>query len=164
MTISTILKTVYASAPDDVLLHQTVDIELPGGEHIRLVTGYENLRLGVDGTPQLFEACAMDFSLPAQDDSGYQSLQFVLSVEDHERTEAAISTALEQGLPVYLTYREYISTDTSAPARAPMRVMVLGGDFEEGDLRIEGIYFDMLNMSRSRERYTLQNAPGVKWL
>lgn len=164
MTISTVLKTVYASAPSEVLRIQTVDVELPGGEHVRLVNDYFDATLGVDGVPQVFEACGMDITLPTKDDSGNQTLQFALGVLDDDRVNGLIAEALDSGQPVYLVYREYLSTDTTAPAMAPIRMTVLGGAFEEGELGIEGSYFDMLNARWPRESYTLQNAPGTKYL
>lgn len=164
MTISTVLKTVYASAPSEVLRIQTVDVELPGGEHVRLVNDYFDATLGVDGVPQVFEACGMEITLPTKDDSGNQALQFALGVLDDDRVNGSIAAALDSGQPVYLMYREYLNTDTSAPAMAPIRMTVLGGAFDEDELGIEGSYFDMLNSRWPRESYTLQNAPGTKYL
>jgi hypothetical protein len=164
MTISTVLKTVYASAPSEVLRIQTVDIELPGGQHVRLVNDFFDATLGVDGVPQLFEACGMDITLPNKDASGNQTLQFALGVLDDDRINGLIAQALDAGQPVYLVYREYLNTDTTAPAMAPIRMTVLGGAFDEDQLGIEGSYFDMLNTAWPRERYTLENAPGTKYL
>lgn len=164
MTISTVLKTVYASAPSEVLRIQTVDIELPGGEHVRLVNDYFDATLGVDGVPQVFEACGMDITLPTKDEGGSQTLKFGLGVLDDDRINGLIEEALDSGQPAYLVYREYLSTDTTAPAIAPIRMTVLGGAFDQGELGIEGSYFDMLNLHWPRGRYTLEDAPGIKYL
>jgi len=163
MAISTVLRTVYASAPTDTALVSTLSIELPG-EHVRLVEDFDEMVLGVDGVPQVFEPCALDIGLPAKDSSGNQSLQFALGILDDDRINDLVTSALEGGQPVYLTYREYLSTDTSAPAAAPIRMTVLGGEFEETSLGIEASYFDLLNTAWPRERYTLANAPGTKYL
>lgn len=164
MTINTVLKIFNASAPINQHRIQTLDIELPGGEHVRLVNAFFDATLGVDGVPQLFEACGMDITLPTKDNSGNQTLQFALGILDDDRINALVEQALESGKPTYMVYREYLSTDTSAPAMAPIRMTVLGGAFEEGELGIEGSYFDMLNSLWPRERYTLENAPGTKYL
>lgn len=164
MTISTVLRTVYASAPDDVYRIQTLTIEMPTGEHVRLVNGFVEETLGVEGVPQVFEPCGMDIDLPAKDDSGNQTLKFALGVLDDDRINGLIEQALESGQVVYLVYREYLSTDTSAPALAPIRMNVQGGVFESGELGIEGSYFDMLNTRWPRQSYTIELAPGVKYL
>ena len=77
MAISTRLRTVYASAPTDTAIIATLDMELPG-EHVRLVDDFEDMTLGVNGVPQVFEACGLDIALPTKDNSGNQSLQFAL--------------------------------------------------------------------------------------
>lgn len=163
MVISTSLRTVYASAPTDVVLISTLEIELPG-ENIRLVSDYAEMLLGVDGVMQLFEPCALDISLPAKDNSGNQSLQFAIGIVDDDRINALVESALNAGVEIYLTYREYLSTDTSAPASSPIRMTVLGGEFNQDNFGIEASYFDLLNTSWPRERYTLLNAPGTKYL
>lgn len=164
MTINTALKTVYASAPSEVLRIQTLEVELPGDQRVRLVNDYFDATLGVDGVPQVFEACSMDITLPSKDEGGNQALKFSLGVLDDDRINRLIAEALDSGKPAYLVYREYLSTDTSAPAMAPIRMTVLGGAFEQGELGIEGSYFDMLNMAWPRDRYTLEDAPGIKYL
>ena len=43
--------------------------------------------------------------------------------------------------------------------------MVLqGGQFAGDDLQFEGSYQDLLNMRWSREMYTTENAPGLRYL
>ena len=163
MAISTRLRTVYASAPTDTAIIATLDMELPG-EHVRLVDDFEDMTLGVNGVPQVFEACGLDIALPTKDNSGNQSLQFALGILDDDRINELVVTALDADQPVYLTYREYLSTDTSAPAAAPIRMTVLGGEFNEDTLGLEASYYDLLNTAWPRERYTLANAPGIKYL
>lgn len=162
MAISTALKLLYAG--DDVTMVRitTLDIELPGGHHVRLAHSYEDHMLGVDGVPQMFEACGLEISLPERGPSGNQTLRFGLGVVDG-RAHKLITEALESGLPSYVVYREYLSADTSAPAAAPKRMLIVGGDMNANALQIEASYFDLLNLAWPRERYTADKAPGVKY-
>ena len=164
MAISTVLKTVYVSAPTNNSIISTLDIELPGNQHIRLLNGFEEMMLGVDGQLQLFEPCGMDISLPAKNSSGNQSLNFSVGVLNDEEVSKMVAAALDEGQPVYVTYREYLESDHSAPASAPVRMNLLGGEFNDDSLGIEASYYDLLNTAWPRERYTLLNAPGTKYL
>lgn len=164
MTISTILATEYSSAPDGQRLLITLDVTFPDGSHKRLVQSYEDETLHVDGLPQVFEACAFDYERPDKDTSGNQSLKFAVGILGDEGVEELIATALDSGQEVYVTYREYLLPDRLAPASAPVTMLVQGGEFDDDQLYIEGAYFDMLNSRWPRDRYTLLNAPGIKYL
>lgn len=100
--------------------------------------------------------------LPERSTVGNQSLRFGLGVVDG-RAHRLISDALDSGLPSYVVYREYVSTDTSAPAAAPKRMLIQGGDLNSNALQIEASYFDLLNLAWPRDRYTADKAPGVKY-
>lgn len=163
MSISQALKVLYASGGDEVRI-QTLTLEMPSGEHVRLVQSYYPEMLGIDGVMHEFEPVGMEIDLPTKDDSGNQTLKFAIGfLEQEERINGMIDAAIESGSPVYLVYREYISTDKSAPAMAPIRMTVQGGVFDIDELGLEGSYFDMLNAAWPRERYTIELAPGVKY-
>lgn len=163
MTRSAILDLLYAGGDLTTVRICTLDIELPGGEHVRLAQSYEDHMLGVDGVMQLFEGCSIEISMPESSAGGSQTLRFGLGVVDG-RAHRLISEALESGAPSYVVYREYLHTDTSAPAAAPKRMLIVGGDMNKNALQIECAYFDMLNLALSRDRYTADKAPGVKYL
>lgn len=160
--INTALKLLNAGADLTTARIHTLDIELPGGEHVRLALGYENLSLGVDGVAQWFEACQLDLALPNRDTSGNQTLRFSLDLNDG-RANRLIRDALESGEPASVVYREYLSIDTSAPAKAPQRMLILGGDLNNNAMQIEGSYYDLLNLLLTRDRFTAAAAPGVKY-
>jgi len=163
MTISTVLQTVYASAPAGVVLLATLEIQIAGQPPLRLVHAYDDQQLGVDGKLVPFEACSIQLALPKKNTSGQQTLTFGLGLVDG-RADRAVADALEAGQPVYMVYREYISTDPSAPARAPIKMVVQGGKFEGPVLQVEASYYDLLNAAWPRERYTADKAPGIKYM
>lgn len=162
MPISTVLQTVYASAPANVVIIPTLEIVMPGYT-LRLAASNVPQVLGVNGVMQEFEACHMDVALPAKDSSGNQTLQFAVSAIDG-RAERYVTEALEAGQPVTLTYREYLSTDKAAPSRNPITLNVVGGVFEGLTAQFECSYNDMLNTAWPRERYTIDKAPGLKYM
>lgn len=128
-------------------------------ETMRFVHGFEDMVLG----GQLFEACQISIALPEKNTTGNQTLSFGVGLVD-SRADKIVDAALENGSIVYLIYKEFLNSDLSAPARTPIRMEVVGGQFEEGGLQIEASYFDMLNFEWPRQRYTTTNAPGIKYL
>lgn len=163
MTISSVLQTVYASSPTDVVILPTLELVVAGIAPVRLVQAYEDAMLGVDGALRKFEACGMEVALPAKDSSGNQALTFGLGLMDG-RAQEIVTVAQESGKPVQLIYREYLSTDVTAPTRAPVVMVVAGGQFSGPTVQVEANYFDMLNISWPRDRYTAANAPGLKYM
>lgn len=159
---STALRAVYSGADLNTVRLLTLDIELPGGEHVRLVQSFEDQMLGVNGVLQRFEACGIDLSLPVRDTSGNQFLRFGLGIVDG-RPHRLIAQALEAGQAVYLVYREYLHTDPTVPASAPKRMLIQGGDMNFMALQVDASYFDMLGIAWPRDRYTVDKAPGVKY-
>lgn len=159
MATSAILQTVYASAPTDKVIFPTLEISSEGMESMRFVHGFEDMTLG----GQLYEACQISIALPEKNTTGNQTLRFGVGLVD-SRADKAVDAALENGRIVFLTYREFLNSDISAPARAPITMEVVGGEFSEGVLQVEASYFDMLNFAWPRQRYTAENAPGVKYL
>lgn len=151
------LQIAYASAPDDVIIHTTIEFE---GYPLRFVQGYENLTLG----GQEYEGVAMSVELPDKTTGGNQTLKIGFGGVD-ERAQQVVDSALASGQPVTIICKEWLSTDTAQPAKVPRKMQVVGGTFEDmkGVLQIECSYFDMLNVKWPREIYTAENAPGMKW-
>lgn len=159
----TILKTVYASAPDDELILITLELRLSADHVLRVVQGFENQTLAVDGVYHEFTAAAISVALPSSNTSGQQSLRFSIGGINNI-VQRYVDEALENKTPITLIYREYLESDKSAPARQPY-VMVMSGIQLEGDeAQFEASYWDILNYAWPRQRYTEETAPGIKYL
>lgn len=158
----TILAEVYASAPVSEILLPTLEIQVPGHDSIRLVNGFEDQMLGVDGVMQLFIACPMSIALPKKDTSGRQTLAFGIGSVNGE-IQRYIDDALEANAVVPIIYREYLLSDPTKPARKPYKLTMGGGVLEADIAKLEAAYYDLLNSSWPRERYTAENAPGLKY-
>lgn len=159
----TILAVVYASAPTDEVIIPTLEIQLPGGAPIRICVGFEDQYLGVDGAYQMFEAGSLSISLPSKNTSGQQTLAFGVAGVNG-RAQRYVDQALESGVRIPLIYREYLESDKSAPARRPYTLVLSGGEFEGDEAQFEASYYDLLNTSWPRERYTAATAPGLRYL
>ena len=159
----TILKTVYSSAPDDELILITLELRLSSDHVLRVVQGFENQILAVDGVYHEFTAAAISVALPSSNTSGQQSLRFSIGGINNI-VQRYVDEALENRTTITLIYREYLESDKSAPARQPY-VMIMSGIQLEGDeAQFEASYWDILNYAWPRQRYTEETAPGIKYL
>jgi hypothetical protein len=160
MAKSKILQTIYASAPSDIVMIPTLEIQTPT-ETIRLAHSYDDKYFIISGVEQKFEACSMQIALPEIGTSGNQTLTFGLGLVDG-RAQRIIYDALENNIPSYLIYRSYIHTNTHEPAEILPAMEIIGGQFTGPLLTVECAYYDLLNSAWPRDRYTADKAPGVK--
>lgn len=157
------IKHWYASAPTDRYDIATVEVQIPGHEPLRYCNGYEDRWLGVEGVPRLFEASPLSVALPKKDTSGQQTLVFGFAGVNG-KAQRAVDDALATRQPIVMIYRLYLSTDLMTPAERPHVMTVVGGTFEEPNVTFEGSYYDLLNSVWQRDYYTVESAPGVKWM
>lgn len=159
-----IIAEVYASAPAGELIIPTLEIRVPGHDWLRICCGFEDHLLGIEGGEYvLFEAGSLSVSLPAKNSSGMQTLNFGVS-NVRGTAQRYVHDALQADSTVLLIYREYLESDKSQPARRPRTMTLRGGTFERGEAQFECGYYDLLNTAWPRERYTPENAPGIKYL
>ena len=169
MTISTILQTVYSSAPPEELLLSTIEISVEGLAPLRFVDGFEDQRLGgfpdnpFLGTYRAFEATSISLSLPDTSNKGNQTLRFGFAGVSGKAMDY-VNAVVEGGAPAFIIYREYLLSNKEAPARTAYKMAVVGGAFEGADVVFEAAYMDLLNLSWPRDRYTSVSAPGVQHL
>lgn len=161
---SQLLATVYASAPTDRVLIQTLEIAVSGQPIVYVCNGFQDIEATLESSETVvFEAGNMTIQLPEVGDGGNQSLTFsVWNIGP--RNQRLVEAALESGDPVSIVYREYLHDDLSAPAASPLPFVLASGSFQREVLSLEASYFDILNISWPRERYTSINAPGIKYL
>ena len=156
-------ETWYASAPTSEVAIATLRIITPGEPEIRICDGFEDFNFGVDGVLQPFEACQLTITLPAKNTSGQQTLSFGTGgIVDlaQQRVDAAIAA----DAVITLVFAEYLISDRMTPMSRPLVMVLQGGQFAGDDLQFEGSYQDLLNMRWSREMYTTENAPGLRYL
>lgn len=159
-----IIETVYASAPSQYVLLPTLEILVPGEDPIRVVAQYEDLTATLEtGETVNFKAGPFEYKRPPKDTKGNQTLSFAIANVTGE-AQKAIEAALEADAQVPINYREFLSTDLTAPATNPYKMILRGGDFQGVMVSVEAGYFDLLNTAWPRLRYTAEFAPGLRYI
>ncbi|TKD32602.1 DUF1833 family protein [Azotobacter chroococcum] len=160
----TILERVYASGGPEVII-PTIELTCSAwAEPILICAGFEDQVCTTEDVRTLtFVAAGIDVALPKKGNSGNQTLTFAIDNVSGE-AQAKIDAALEAEERVTLIYRTYLSSDLSGPAEPPYYMTVLGGTITGTQVQIDAGYFDAINTGWPRDLYTLQFAPGLRYL
>lgn len=160
MATSQILRQLYANPLDEVIL-PTVEIQLAGGIVIRAVIDQQDHILG----GELYEASPITLDLPKRTKGERQRLSFRFAMLD-DRYMNQIQDAIESGNVSYVTYSEWLESDKTTPIKRYPTMPILGGTHEpiSGAFSVEASYQDLLDTNALRQRFTAQNAPGVRYL
>lgn len=159
-----LIARVYASAPTDQVLIQTLEILVPGCDPIRIAASFEDVTATTEsGETVVFQAGPFECKEPSKDTSGQQTLKFSIANATGEAQEA-VESALEAGDEVPVVHRVYLASDLTAPAQSPHHMVLRGGQFEGMVLQVEAGYFDLLNTAWPRKRYTADFAPGLRYI
>lgn len=152
-----ILRQIYAG--EDIPLFTTLTVQLPG-QTLRYVQGYVNETLGGN----VYVGAPIDIALPDKSKGGAQSLRFAVGLMDDSYLEI-IQDAIDSGTPCYASAAVWMDTDRTAPAFSTPAMVVQGGTItDRHELQIDCVYWDILNTAWPRERYTIDKAPGVKYM
>lgn len=159
-----ILDVVYSSAPTDVVIIATIELDAPSFiQPIRNCTGFEDQTVTLENSEVVtFIAAGIDVALPARDESGKQDLVFAIDNVTGE-AQAAVEHVIENGEAMTMTYRKYLSVDLSAPAETPIRMTVIDANFRGASLQVTCSYNDIINRAWPRRRYTADFAPGLRY-
>lgn len=158
----TVLNRLYASSGPEVIIN-TLQINV-GSDVFLLCEGYDDITATTEaGESVTFTACAMDIALPARNTDGTQDLKFALS-----NIDGLVSTTIRKALNsisrAAVTYRQYISTDLSAPSSIPYTMAIKSGQWTSLQVQITAGYMNWLDSAWPRYRYTLPNHPGLRYL
>lgn len=158
----TILNRLYASSGSEVII-ETLQINIGDTVHY-FCKGYDDITaLTENGDSISFKAAGIDIALPARNSDGTQDLQFAISNINGE-----VSTAIRHALAnldnASLTYRQYVSTDLSAPATVPYTLAIKSGSWTSLQAQITAGYMNVLDTAWPRFRYTLNEFPGLRYM
>lgn len=158
----TILNRLYASSGSEVII-ETLQINIGDTVHY-FCKGYDDITALTEyGDSISFKAAGIDIALPDRNSDGTQDLQFAISNIDGE-----VSTAIRKALANLeigsLTYRQYVSTDLSAPATVPYTLAIKSGSWTAIQAQITAGYMNVLDTAWPRFRYTLNEFPGLRYL
>lgn len=159
-----LIETVYASAPTDQVILPTLEILVPGYTPIRVVAAFEDVTATLETDETVtFQAGPFDYERPSKDSSGNQMLKFSIANVTGE-AQKAVEFALDADAEVPIIYREFLSSDLTAPAINPVEMTMRGGQFQGIMVQIEAGYYDLLNTAWPRNRYTVDFAPGLRYI
>jgi hypothetical protein len=159
-----LINVVYASAPSDYVILSTLEILVPNYDPIRIVSAYEDVTATLETLEAVtFSAAPFEYQLPSKDTSGSQRLTFSISNVTGE-AQKAVDHALTNVLDVPIIYREFLSTDLTAPATTPIKMNMRGGTFQGLTVEIEAGYYDLLNAEWPRKRYIAEEFPGLRYI
>jgi hypothetical protein len=159
----TVLNQVYASGGDLIIM--TIALECPAWDApILICNGFDDQTVTLEnGQTATFIAAGIDISLPKKSSNGSQAISFAIDNITGE-AQRRIDEALEAGERVTLTFRQYLESDLSAPAESPYVFIVRGGRMNGTQVQVQAAFYDMINTRFPRDLYTLEFAPGVRYL
>lgn len=164
--MSELLRQVYASNPVDKIRYKTLELlhaTFPGGAY-RFVQGYSDLTATLEnGQEVTFEGSGIGIVPPRRGGDERPTLGFRLD-NVTLKVSTAINAALEGGGVITVYFREFISSDLSAPANNPTPLFATVAKSNRFSVTVSAGFRDVVNKSWPRRRYTTQLAPGLKYL
>lgn len=176
VTLSAAIREAYASAPTAVVILHTLELrhssfrDTSGNPTaIRVVRDMTDLTATLEASAPLnpgeavtFTALAFDFSLPPEDDKG--SVPEIVITLDNASAELMryLDQAVDTNEAIQITYRPYLSTDTTAPHIDPPLTMSLR-DIEANLTRVtaRASFADVANRRFPAATYTAARFPGL---
>ncbi len=174
-TLSQAIQEAYASSPSDVVILHTLELRHPkfvddegNVMAVRLVRDYQNLQATLEETAPLnasevvtFIAMSFDLSLPTVDTAPVPEITVTIDNVSGELMKH-LDAAVDSGDKIEVTYRPYLSNDTSTPHMVPPITLVLS-DVEADVMRIVGRarMLDIGNKRFPAQCYTLRQFPGL---
>ena len=149
-TLSEAIKEAYASSPSDVVILHTLELRHPNfmdddGKPmaIRLVRDNQDLNATLEagapldaGQTVTFIAMGFDLTLPPVDTIPVPEITITID-NVSGRLMPYLDKAIDSGDKIEVTYRPYLSNDTSCPHMVPPITLVLS-DVEANVMRVTG--------------------------
>lgn len=160
----TILNELRASGGTDALI-DVLHFSCPAWVNdVVLCNGHQDLQITTEhGVNLTATATDMQLSLPTKDATGSQKLRFALGNIRGEVSRLA-RQAISDSQVISLTYRNYMSSDLSAPAENPLHMTVTAVAEQAGTVDITAGFFDLIDTQFPRDIYDSEFAPGLKYL
>lgn len=162
-TLSDAIKEAYATAPSNEAIFETIQIShVSIAEPIYLVRNRVDLELTLETSEVVtFTGCGFGMSLPQKSDNGLQELSIAIDNTDR-RISDFMAEAKNFVVPVELTYRPYLQSDTTQPQMDPPLVLYLS-DVKIGlfDVTAKASFADIINKKYPSEIYTRKRFPSL---
>lgn len=168
-TLSEAIKEAYASAPAGVIIYHTLELRHAAfSSPVRLVRDRVNLVATLESTAEenpgeevTFLAFNFNFTKPEVSSSGVPQIN--IEIDNVDRSIVAnIEAAMTTTDMVEITYREYISTDLSAPQNDPplnMTIITVSADIFK--VKCTAGFPNLMNYRFPRLEYDTDTFPGL---
>lgn len=163
-TLSDAIQEAYASAPCDVVILHTIQLDHPSFDRpVRVVRDHQNLTAFLENGDEVeFIALPFDFTLPPESETGGVP-EIMVSVDNVSRILTPyLDMAVQTLTPVTMTYRPYLSTDLTTPHMDPPLTLTLK-NITVTPLRVtaRATFSDLANRRFPGEDYSSINFPGL---
>jgi hypothetical protein len=168
-TLSQALKEAYASAPSNVVIHHTLELRHPAfTSPIRVVRDYEDLTATLEasapanpGASVTFVRFAFDFTKPEISPNGVP--QLTIEIDNVDRSIVAnIEAAMTTADMVQATYREYLSSDLTAPQNdPPIHMTIMSISVDVFKVHATAGFPDLINRRFPTTEYDAETFPGL---
>lgn len=164
--MSAILAEVNAGANErlDCIIRTLELTSSAWAEPVFICTGFDDVTaITEDDRTVTFIGANIDIALAAKNNKGNQTLAFAV---DNTTGEASrlIDRAIEVNARVTAIYRTYLSGNLLAPAEKPYILTLLGGSIQGQQAQLDTGYFNMIGVAWPRALYTVNYAPGLRYL
>lgn len=168
-SLSEAIQEAYASAPVDEVIYDTLEFRHPDwAAPIRVVRDRPNLDATLEADAPLnpgevvtFIGFAFDLDRPEQSDSA--SPQVTITIDNAAlEIEDALNLAILSTVPVEVTYRAYLASDTTLPANNPPLTFTLArAPATQTQIQATAFLGDFGNRRFPFEQYTTTRFPGL---
>ena len=164
--MSAILAEVNAGANEgtDCIIRTLELVCAAWAESVFICTGFEDITaIDENGREITFIGANIDIALAAKNNKGNQTLAFAV---DNTTGEASrlIDRAIEANARVTAIYRTYLNTNLAAPAEKPYVLTLLGGTIQGQQAQLDTGFFNMIGVAWPRQLYTVNFAPGLRYI
>lgn len=168
--MTTALDELFASNPVGQTYYITIELShsafLPTAH--RLVQGNEDLVATLESTAPLnpseivtFKACSFDISLPEKNTKGRQDMSVSIYGASLEIVKQLELQRVANREPVKLRFREFESSDLTAPASQVIEMTVLAPKVSKGVVSFSASFTDVINKSFPSIFYKAETHPGL---
>lgn len=149
------LNEIYASGGQLPAVTLTIENEEIG--ELNFILAYEDKKID----DVLYHASAFTVQLPERSDSGFTDLAFSICGVSGQ-CYAYVRRALMSNTTTYLTLKQWHSE--TGELMYQQRLTVTGGQITRESANFTASFCDMLNTEFPKLRYTVNNAPGLKYV
>jgi len=158
------LQEVYALAPNDVVALDTIEISYIGlSETLYLVQDRKEWDFTLeDATTHTFKPCGFRFIAPTAGKDGVQQMSLAVDNVGTEVTDFFEALGTELTEPVKVTYRPYLSNDTTQPQmNSPLVLFLVDIQMTTFEITGRATFSNIVNTKYPTDYYTAQRFPGL---